>query len=266
MIDIHAHILPDIDDGSTDLSETIDILHELDNQGVTDVIATPHVMKDNFDNTRNTIIKRLKQVKYYLEDSGIDINIHFGAELYLEPSIVEKTKEQKLTLASSDYVLVESSFQRFPPNFEDILFHFQQEGYKPIIAHAERFRDFNSNFNYMVRILNRGFYVQMNCGSLFGDYGDLEQAFAMKMLDEGCVHLIASDLHGIERRPIYLKKAYNFISKNYSRSLAELLLVENPKRILNNEPLESMITETYWTEEKKSNFLDKIKNFISGIS
>src|SRR6056297_1507958 len=126
MIDIHAHILPEIDDGSQSLDETIEILEKLAEQGITDIIATPHVMTGTYDNDKNSIENKMRLVKKTIKDNGINISVYPGAELYLDPDILEYTKINKLTLGYSHYVLVESAFQGFPQNFEKIIFNFQQ--------------------------------------------------------------------------------------------------------------------------------------------
>lgn len=263
MIDIHAHILPAIDDGAKDLKESVEILQKLEKQGVTDVIATPHVMAGTYNNDIDIIQQKLGLVQEAILKNNMKINIYPGAELYMDSNIVAATKNNKLNLCFSRYVLVESSFQHFPKNFEEILFNFQQEGYTPIIAHAERFNNFNNNFNYLVEILNRGCYVQMNCGSIFGEYGNHVKKFAHKLLNEGCVHFLASDLHGIEVRPIIMKETYIYIKKNYSEALAELLLKENPRRVLTNKPIKSMIADTYWENEgREVGFFQKLKDFF----
>lgn len=263
MIDIHTHILPSIDDGAQDLKESIELLQTLAKQGVTEVIATPHVIKGTYDNTRSTIDEQLNLLKNAIIDNNIEMKIYPGAELYLDTDTVENVKANNLTLASSRYVLVESSFQKFPNNFEGILFHLQQEGYEPIIAHAERFHDFNTNFNYLVTLLNRGFYVQVNCGSLFGEIGERIRKFALKLLEQGCIHFLASDLHGLKKRPLVMDKTYNFISENFSEELAELLMVENPSNIINNKPIKSMISDVYWEKEEDASFLSKVKKMFS---
>jgi len=263
MIDIHAHILPEIDDGSQSLDETIEILEKLAEQGITDIIATPHVMTGTYDNDKNSIENKMRLVKKTIKDNGINISVYPGAELYLDPDILEYTKINKLTLGYSHYVLVESAFQGFPQNFEKIIFNFQQSGYKPIIAHAERYQDFKTDFNYLISILNRGCFVQVNCGSLFGAHGDTARKLALKMLDEGCVHFLASDLHGIDGRPIVLKETYKFITKNYSKELAELLMVKNPRHVLYDATIENMISNTYWDEESsKPDIWEKIRNLF----
>lgn len=262
MIDIHTHILPGIDDGSRNIKESIDILKELISQGVKEIIATPHIISGVYDNTRKIIDEKIEELNSEITTYKLPIRIHKGAELYCEPNLIEKTKREDLSLAGSKYILIESDMQRFPDNFENILYQFQIAGYTPILAHAERFAPFINDFNYLLDIINRGILVQINSGSLFGDYGNNVQKLAHKILQTGCAHFIASDVHGLNKRPIMLKEAYQFLSENFNENLPKLLMNENPKRLIQNKEIENMV-ENYYVEEKtKQTLKEKIKNFF----
>jgi protein-tyrosine phosphatase len=261
LIDIHTHILPGIDDGARNINESLEILRELINQGVTEVIATPHIITGVYNNTKKIIDKKIEKLKSEIIANKLPIKLYKGAELYYEPNIIEKTKQEELNLAGSKYILIESDLQRFPDNFEETLYQFQVAGYVPILAHAERFTPFLNDFNHLIDIANRGILVQINSGSFFGDYGENVQKLAHKILQTGCVHFIASDVHGPKKRPIMLKEVYQFLSENYTEDLAKLLLEENPRRVIRNKPVESMV-EGYFEEQPKRTFLGKIRNLF----
>lgn len=262
MIDIHTHVLPGLDDGSTNIEESIDILKELISQGVKEIIATPHIISGVYDNNRKIIDEKIEELNSEITTHNLPIKIHKGAELYYEPNIIEKTKKEKLSLAGSKYILIETDLHRFPNNFEKVLYQFQVEGFFPIIAHAERFIPFINNFNLLLDIVNRGILIQMNCSSLLGDYGENVQRLAHKILKTGCVHFIASDVHGIKKRPIMLKEAYQFLSENFNENLAKLLMEENPKRLIQNEEIQNMIEDYYVENESKQTIKEKIRNFF----
>ncbi|MBN2017874.1 MAG: hypothetical protein JW794_07100 [Candidatus Cloacimonetes bacterium] len=262
MIDIHTHVLPGIDDGAQNLDDTLEILEALQAQGVTELVATPHIITGVYNNSRTIIDQKISVVKQLIKDKEFKINIHSGAELYLEPDIVQKVKDQKLTLAASNYVLIETALQQFPDNFEDILFNFQQEGFRPIIAHAERFNPFMENFDYLLQIVNRDIYVQMNSGSILGVYGNAVRDLALAMLHKGCVHVVASDVHGLNKRPILMKDAFEFVAMEFSNTLAENLFYKNPRRILDNEELIHNF-DGYFDERKKpGSFKSKLKSIF----
>lgn len=262
MIDIHTHILPGIDDGATDLQDTLEILKALKEQGVTQIVATPHIITGVYNNDKSIIKNKVTDVEYLIKDTNLNIKIHPGAELYLEPDIIQKVKDQKLTLAGSNYVLIETALQQFPDNFEEILFNFQQEGFRPIIAHAERFNPFMENIDYLLQIVNRDIYIQMNSGSILGAYGNAVRELALTMLNIGCVHVVASDVHGLKKRPILMKDAYEFVAVEFSSTLAENLFYMNPQRILGNEPLVHNF-EGYFEERKKPrSFKNKLKSIF----
>lgn len=262
MIDIHTHVLPGIDDGAQDISESLEILQALADQGVTELVATPHIISGVYENSREIINEKIIEVQDLIREHQLNIVLHAGAELYCEPDVVSKVIKEDLTLAQSNYVLIETALQRFPDNFEEILFNFQQEGFRPIIAHAERFSPFMNNIDYLLTIVNREIYVQMNSGSILGVYGNAVKDLALKMLDIGCVHVIASDVHGLKKRPILMKDTYDFVATSHSEKMAEILFYENPKRILNNEPLIHNF-EGYFDERKKPGSLkNKLKSIF----
>jgi len=261
LIDIHTHILPGIDDGSKDINESLDILRALVNQGVTEVIATPHIITGVYNNTKKIIDEKIEQLKTEIIANKLPIKVYKGAELYYEPNIIEKTKQEELNLAGSNYILIESDLQRFPDNFEKTLYQFQVAGYIPILAHAERFTPFLNDFNRLINIANRGILIQLNSGSFFGNYGENVQKLAYRILQTGCVHFIASDVHHLNTRPVLMKQIYQYLSEHYTEDLAKLLLEENPGRVIHNEPVESMI-EGYFEEKPKKTFIEKIRDFF----
>ena len=261
MIDIHTHVLPGIDDGAQNISDSLEILQALAKQGVTELVATPHIISGVYENTSEIINEKITEIQDLIRENQLNLILHSGAELYCEPDLISKVKKENLTLAHSNYVLIETELQRFPDNFEEILFNFQQEGFRPIIAHAERFSPFMNNIDHLLTIVNREIYVQMNSGSIMGVFGNAVKYLALEMLKIGCVHVIASDVHGLQKRPILMKDAYDLVASNYSEKLAEILFYENPKRILNNEELIHNF-EGYFDERKKPGSL---KNKLKAI-
>lgn len=262
MIDTHTHILPGIDDGAQTVEESIEIIQVLIDQGISELIATPHIISGVYDNTEIIISEKIEQLEREITRNKLAMKVHMGAELYCEPHILKNTIDNKFTLAKSNYVLIESDLERFPANFEDILFKFQQNGFKPILAHAERFVPFMNDLDYLLSIINRDIFVQMNSGSILGVYGNTVKQTALEMLQCGAVHVIASDVHGLKKRPILMKDAYEFVSETLSEDKAEILFYENPMRIINNEHMIS-IHEGYFEEPPpKTSFASRIKNIF----
>ncbi|MBC8313052.1 MAG: phosphoesterase [Candidatus Cloacimonetes bacterium] len=263
MIDIHSHILPGLDDGAENFEQSFEILNELINQGVKEVIVTPHIISGSYDNNRKTIDEKFDELSAKIVKNKLQIKIHKGAEIYFEPNLIEKVKREKLSLAGSSYILVESDLQRFPNNFFETLFEFQFEDFIPILAHAERYFQFINNFDFLLDIANRGILIQTNCGCLLGDYGEKIQVLTHKMLEVGCIHFVASDVHNLAKRPILMDAAYQYLSEKYSENLAELLMYENPKKVINNEPFENIFRQIYQEKKYKTSFLERVKNFFS---
>ncbi len=262
MIDIHTHVLPGIDDGAQNIDESIEILEALQRQGVTELVATPHIITGVYNNSDQVISEKISLLKEAIIQHGLNITLHKGAELYCEPEIVENVMEQNLTLAGSNYILIESDLERFPANFEETLFSFQQNGFRPVLAHAERFVPFMNDLDSLLSIINRDIYVQMNSGSLLGVYGNTVKNTALEMLHLEAVHIIASDVHGLKKRPILMKDAYDLVNQTLSEDKAEILFYENPMRIINNEPLISIHDGYFDASPPKPSLASKIKSIF----
>lgn len=196
--DIHNHILPGIDDGAANVEDSIKLIRMFKNIGVTNFIATPHIMNDYYPNTPQTINNALEEVKQKLletEDlSGIQIKA--AAEYMMDQSFLEILEQEKLLVLKDKMVLVEVSYFQAPINLREILFQLQTKGYKPVLAHPERYAFFHSkDLKKYEDLKNRGCLFQMNILSLTSHYGSSMEKIAIKLLEAGMIDFIGSDTH-----------------------------------------------------------------------
>ncbi len=263
MIDIHSHILPGLDDGAKDVEESIQILENVIAQGISGIIATPHILPGSYDNNREKIDNAYQILIQEVEKKGLEIKIYKGAELYLTPDLKEKIAKENFTLADSKYILVESSLQALPNDLVSMLFELQIAGYKPILAHAERYANIQNNPDIVKDLINRDILIQLNAGSLFGKFGQGSAKVAHQLLREGGVHFIASDVHHIKKQSIMMKEVYSFIADHLDIMVAELLMQENPMKIINNENIDSLYNDYFVLEKKESLFKRVIRKGMS---
>lgn len=195
--DIHNHILPGIDDGAANVEESIVLIKEFGKLGVTEFIATPHIMNDYYPNTPESIAKALHELQEALAKGGLDnVKIRFAAEYMLDHSFMELMAKEKLLTLKKNLVLVEMSYFQPPINLKEILFNLQTKGYKPILAHPERYAFLHSkNLDQYIDLKNRGCYFQLNILSLIGHYGKNMQETAFKLLDANMIDYIGTDTH-----------------------------------------------------------------------
>ena len=167
--DMHSHLIPAIDDGSTCLKDSINIIKALHKLGYQKIITTPHVMSDFYKNTPETILGGLKLVRAELQKQNISVELEAAAEYYLDYEFEEKIKAGNLLTFSDNYILVETSFMEAPPNFKELIFQLQVSGYKVVLAHPERYPFMNME-DYE-DLQSRSVFMQLNLISLIGHYG-----------------------------------------------------------------------------------------------
>lgn len=195
-VDMHSHFLPGIDDGATSLEESLALLKAFEDRGYKKIITTPHIIQDLYQNTPETIFPVLEQVKKGLAERGSSLEIHAAAEYFIDDRFIEMLENgEKLLTLKDNLVLVETGFINEPAYLRDVLFKLRVKGYKPILAHPERYLYLQNKKEKLEEIFDSGVYLQLNTMSLGGYYGIPAQKFAEWMIDQGFVHFLGSDCH-----------------------------------------------------------------------
>ena len=216
-VDIHSHLLPGIDDGSASLEETIELIKEFIDLGYKKLIITPHIMGDYFKNTPEIIQEKLDLVRYEVKKQGLLIELEAAAEYYLDEAFIQKLERGDSLLTFGDnYLLFETSFMNEPASLKETIFLIASSGYKPVLAHPERYVYMYNSFKKYEDLFNRGLYFQLNLSSLTGYYSKESKKIAERLIRSNMVHFVGSDCHGI-RHLEAIKKARN--EKIYSQLL-----------------------------------------------
>lgn len=251
MIDIHCHLLHGVDDGSDDLEGSLDALKLAEKAGFTDIILTPHYIKDYYDNSIENTKDKIKELKQEVLSNNILINLHQGNEIYICDDICDLLLAGvPSTLASSKYVLFELPLTNKVFNVTDIIRKLKQNGYKPILAHPERYSYIQENPNELIEYIRAGVLIQSNYGSIVGRYGKDTEKTLGKLLENNMVHLLASDTH--KRGFVYEEMSFilDELSKYASKQTIKRLTNSNPKCIIQNEEFQIPVP----TEVKKKKF------------
>lgn len=210
--DMHSHLIPGIDDGAPDLKTSLSLIRQLKDLGFKKLITTPHINVEYYPNTKEQILKGLAEVKEAIKENDIDIEIEAGAEYFMDDHFEELLKKNDLLVFQEKYILVEMSFFGAPPKLEEYLFKIQTKGYKPILAHPERYTYFANEMHRFHRLKQTGCLFQVNLLSLNNHYGSQVKKLAVKLLSKGWVEFLGTDLH----HEGHIKELQNF-SKNKRR-------------------------------------------------
>ena len=204
--DFHSHLIPGIDDGAQNMEESIVLIQGLKEFGFKKIITTPHCMSDFYKNTPEIINSGLADVKAELKKRGIEIQLEASAEYYLDDDFERKIDDGEVIPFGNNYILFELPFLSEPPNFSQVVFKLQSMGYRPILAHPERYGFYYNKFETYQDFVDRGIYLQVNLMSLTGHYSPETQKIAEKLIDRGLISFIGSDLHN-DRQLQILKHA-----------------------------------------------------------
>ena len=204
MVDMHSHVLPGIDDGAKTPEDSIILIRKMMELGIKKIIATPHVMIDFYRNTPETIANSLEILKAELKKENIDILIETAAEHYFDETFEERVNDKKLMTMGDNYALFEFSFINKPPNVIPVIQKMNDMGYKPILAHPERYP--YMDLEQYKNIQGWGCSMQLNTISLTGYYGKDVKRQAEMLVDNNLIDFISSDMHH-EKHALALKDA-----------------------------------------------------------
>lgn len=194
---MHSHLIPGIDDGAATLEDSVNLARQMLRLGYSKLITTPHIQNDFYRNTPEIILRGLERVRKALKEENIPLEIHAAAEYLLDDGFTEKAEQGELLTFGDKYILVELSYYNPNPDFKNIVFHLQVDGYKVILAHPERYTYWFNDFAKFEDLKERGVYLQVNAVSLAGHYPDPVRKFAEKFIDRGMIDFVGSDVHNM---------------------------------------------------------------------
>ena len=194
-IDFHSHLLYGIDDGAATFEDTLGLVKSMNNFGITQITTTPHVMNHVWENTSEIIINRQNEVNDLLKKEGLNLTIKAAAEYLLDDSFLKLFQNGALLTLKDNYVLVEMSYINAPLHLYDILFELQIAGYKPVLAHPERYNFYHNKIDEYKRLKNAGCLFQINMLSTVGYYGEFVARTAEELLKRGMIDFASSDIH-----------------------------------------------------------------------
>lgn len=240
MIDIHSHILPNIDDGSKDIQTSIEMAKLYIENGFHTVIATPHYVENStMDNSYYKNIEILNNLKKELKLNEIYLDIYLGNEIYICGNLLDNLKSEKITtLNNTKYILIELPFMDLPKNCLDMIDKLLKLGYIPVLAHPERNIVICKDINILYDLIIKGCLVQVNIPSIEGKYGLEIKEATENILKCNMVHFIGTDAHSNLRRSPNVARGIEMIKNIIGEEKFKNLALDNPKKILLNDDID----------------------------
>ncbi|MGE5678665.1 MAG: tyrosine-protein phosphatase [Pseudomonadota bacterium] len=251
MIDIHCHVLFDADDGAEDLDMSLAMCRLAAEDGIKEIIATPHFIVG--DRNEKQVKDKVRLLNEELVRKNIDIRIYPGNEIFIDIDMASRLSSGEcLSLNGSRYVLVEFPMLEMPRYSSDALYELKLKGYIPIIAHPERNKYIQQNAEYVYQLVSEGCLMQVNSSSIIGHSGDEARKLALQLVNHDMVHFIASDSHSTGRRRTMLSASRRVLSEACRIDRLDELYFDNARRVLDNQSLD--IAEPIPIKRKKSLF------------
>ena len=257
MIDFHNHILPNVDDGSRSVEMSLNMLREAVNQGVTDVVNTVHYQHPKMigkNTSYDFIMSEINKLQSIVNQNNINIQIHAGAEVFFNYNLTDILDNPITTIGNGLYMLIEFQTLSFPKNYEETIFQLQTKGVTPIIAHPERYRQVQSDIGIVEQWMDRGYIIQIDCGSLLGHFREDTKKCAEKLVGAGFCHIVGSDSHNDKKRNFCLNDALNTLKKIIGKDNVDIVN-SNTRRILNGDRCKAYKIKI----NNKYSFFEKLK-------
>jgi tyrosine-protein phosphatase YwqE len=213
--DVHSHFIPGIDDGAQSLEQSMELLAAMRELGYRKVITTPHSMADGYRNTPEIILGGLEKLRAEVRRRGIDIQVDAAAEYYLDHELERKVTEGQVLTFGDRLLLFELPFISEPAMLLNVVFLMQTQGYRPVLAHPERYGFWHNDFGKYERLKERGVLFQLNLVALSGAYGPKAKEVAERLIDAGAYELLGTDCHNMN----HVEAIRNTLARPYLHKL-----------------------------------------------
>lgn len=241
MIDLHCHILPNLDDGPQTIAESVEMAESAVKKGITHIVATPHHQNGRYTNDREQVEQVLSLLKQELLLRNISLSLSASQEVRIHGELLSEIKTGKIKFIdeNSRYLLLEFPTTFIPGYAEPLFAQLIDSGYCPIIVHPERNHVFVKQPSKLLRLIQQGALCQLTAGSILGAFGKKAEKISHQFIEANLIHLIASDAHNVTSRGFDLLEAYSALNKKYGKALTNRFQ-EDSYQILKGQPIETL--------------------------
>jgi protein-tyrosine phosphatase len=238
MIDLHCHVLPNLDDGAKDMDEALEMCRLAEGDGIKILAATPHFRPTVYENGQENILVAVTRLQQELDREGIFLKLVPGVDILVSPEVIPFLERNPRIIFGERYALIEFPAQFIPPSVEAFFFRMRLKGITPIVSHPERNSEVQNDPKMLEGMVDKGALVQVTAMSLTSDFGDQVRATAFRLVKSGLAHVIASDAHSPRHRVPVLSKARRVLEDLIGPEKARMMVEETPRKILQGESVE----------------------------
>ena len=258
MIDMHSHIVFDVDDGSDSLDESLAIIKRAYIKGIKAMFATSHYIDGSMTAEASEVKDKLEILRSKLKEENIEMELLCGHEVFLDHEIIDHVKSGKaLSLNDSRYILVELPMMNELTNLEDILFDMTIKGYVPIIAHPERYSYVQRDINCVRKWIDSGALLQLNLPTFHNKYGDIARKTAEEILERQMYHFVGSDVHVYKSRALSIEEPLSRVKSIVGEAIYMDMVENNPTKVIQNDTI-----EPFEVLELKTSFFKRMRKLI----
>lgn len=228
MIDIHTHILPNVDDGSDSFEESLELLKQAKEQGITHIILTPHIITNSSKYlSKDELIKRFQEFSEKIKDFGI--KLYLGGEIfYTDKTYNQLINNELITINDSKYCVIEFPMKS-DIDIEEALYNIRAKGFRPILAHPERYKSLKISD---VSLIKESANIQVNTSSILGLHGKKVRKFVFDLMKNDLVDYVSTDCHNLSKRNINLLKTYQIVKKKFGAEYADKIFKKNQQKLI----------------------------------
>ena len=216
-VDVHSHFIPGIDDGAQTLGQTMELLQAMVELGYRKVITTPHSMADGYRNPSEVILGGLEKVRAEVKRTGMTIEVDAAAEYYLDHELEPKVARKDVLTFGKNFVLFELPFIGEPAMVRQLVFQMQTQGYRPVLAHPERYTFWHNDLTKYTELKERGVLFQLNLVALSGAYGPQAKQVAERLIDLGAYEFLGTDCHNMN----HIEAIHNTLTRPYLHKILD---------------------------------------------
>jgi len=241
MTDIHAHVLPGIDDGPANMGEALELVRAAAADHITTIVASPHMLDGVYNASRGELFAGVARLNEALREHGIHVTVLAGADVHAEAEIPSLLRRGELVTVADGgkYLMLELPSDVVPGSLDQLLFGIQLQGARPIISHPERNRVIQADPDELIPLVEAGCLVQVTAASILGDFGSRSKECAKALFDRQLVHFVATDMHNTRHRRPRLSDAAEWVRGTLDPEDAEAILDRNPEAVIHGGHIET---------------------------